>query len=300
MKRSALFLATLLISAIAASVSAARQSPAMDKAAEMLNESKWPEAETLYREITVAEPNNAMAWENLGEALLQQNKYKDAEAAFQHAMATGERLLPNEVNIARVFAGENDHAKAIAELHKVAAASGSSMRPLVLSADEFTKWNNDPDFKKVLDEMAPCRKPEFRQFDFWLGDWDVHAPGGPSVGHNLVTLEQDGCLLIEHWTASTGGQTGTSFNYYDIRDNKWHQLYLDNSGNAGAFPAMAGNFVGGKMVLLTDEKQKPLFRWTWYELSPGKVRQMSERSTDGGKTWQKGWDSEYLKIEPKK
>jgi len=35
------------------------------------------------------------------------------------------------------------------------------------------------------------------------------------------------------------------------------------------------------MVLLTDEKQMPVSRWTWYVLGPGKVRQMAEQSNDG-------------------
>lgn len=141
-----------------------------------------------------------------------------------------------------------------------------------------------------------CQSPEYRKFDFWVGDWDVHTPnGGPTVGHNLVTVEQDGCLIIEHWTASTGKETGTSFNYYDVRDKKWHQLYLDNSGNAGAFPAMAGNLVEGKMVLISDESQSPVFRWTWYVLEPGKVRQMAEQSSDGEKAWKIIWDSVYVK-----
>jgi len=144
-------------------------------------------------------------------------------------------------------------------------------------------------------KKSACQSSEYRQFDFWLGDWDVHSPDGPSVGRNLVTSEQDGCLLIEHWTSSTGEETGTSFNYYDVRDKKWHQLYLDNSGNAGAFPAMAGDLVGNKMILLTDDTKSPLSRWTWYVLEPGKVRQMAEQSTDGGKTWNIGWDSVYVK-----
>ena len=144
---------------------------------------------------------------------------------------------------------------------------------------------------------APCRAPEYRQFDFWVGDWDVHSPNGPSVGHNLVTLEQDGCLIVEHWTSSSGANTGSSFNYFDVRDQKWHQLYIDNSGNAGNFPAMAGNVVDGKMVLISDEKQSPVFRWTWYLLSPGKVRQMAQQSDDGQKTWTIIWDSEYVKVD---
>lgn len=140
----------------------------------------------------------------------------------------------------------------------------------------------------------PCSKPEYRQFDFWAGDWSVENPSGKPVGHNTVTIEQSGCLLVEHWTGNRGG-TGTSFNYYDIRDKKWHQLYLDNSGNAGAFPAMAGSLVDGKMILSSDPNVSPVFRWTWYVLSPGRVRQMAERSDDGSKTWRIIWDSVYVK-----
>lgn len=161
---------------------------------------------------------------------------------------------------------------------------------------EFARLQNNAESQKPIEIVAPCRTVEYRKFDFWVGDWEVHTPnGGPIVGHNLVTLEQGGCLLVEHWTSSAGGQTGTSFNYYDVRDKKWHQLYLDNSGNAGAFPAMAGDLVDGKMVLITDETKSPVSRWTWYVLEPGKVRQMAEQSTDGEKTWSIVWDSVYVK-----
>jgi len=102
-------------------------------------------------------------------------------------------------------------------------------------------------------------------------------------------------LLVEHWKSAEGVQTGSSFNYYDIRDKKWHQLYIDNSGNAGAFPAMAGSLEDGKMVLLTNEKDGTLSRWTWYVIKPGTVRQMAEQTTDAGKHWHTTWDSTYQK-----
>jgi hypothetical protein len=156
--------------------------------------------------------------------------------------------------------------------------------------------NEGPKTKAPNPSNKSCQSPEYRKFDFWVGDWDVHSPnGGPTIGHNLVTVEQDGCLIIEHWKASTANQTGTSFNYYDVRDKKWHQLYLDNSGNAGAFPAMAGNLAKDKMVLISDASQSTVFRWTWYVLEPGKVRQMAEQSSDGQKTWKITWDSVYVK-----
>ena len=71
--------------------------------------------------------------------------------------------------------------------------------------------------------------------------------------------------------------------------------YLDNSGNAGAFPAMAGTLQSDHMVMLTDDSGGQMSRWAWYVLSPGKVRQMAEQSADGGKTWQITWDSVYVK-----
>lgn len=175
-----------------------------------------------------------------------------------------------------------------------------AIRAATVAPAERVVAKNGPETKVPSPENAPCQSPEYRKFDFWIGDWNVHSPnGGPTVGHNLVTLEQDGCLIIEHWTASTGKETGTSFNYYDVRDKRWHQLYLDNSGNAGAFPAMAGNLVEGKMVLISDESQSPISRWTWYVLEPGKVRQMAEKSTDGQKTWRIIWDSVYVKTKMK-
>ena len=140
-----------------------------------------------------------------------------------------------------------------------------------------------------------CSPGPYRQFDFWIGDWDVYTPQGALAGRNLVTSEQDGCLLVEHWTSSKGGSTGTSFNYYDVRDRKWHQLYLDNSGNAGNYPAMGGALTDGKMVLLTEDSGNQLSRWTWYVMEPGKVKQMAELSTDHGQTWKTTWNSVYVK-----
>lgn len=112
-----------------------------------------------------------------------------------------------------------------------------------------------------------------------------------------MTLEQGGCLIVEHWVSTDQKHTGTSFNYFDLRDKKWHQLYIDNSGNAGAFPALAGNLVDGKMVLTSDETQTPAFRWTWYPMGRDKVRQMAERSDDGEKSWKVIWDSVYVKMD---
>jgi tetratricopeptide (TPR) repeat protein len=273
----------------------AGQTSPIEKADALFNESRWAEAGSAYRTITATDPKNGAAWQNLGECFLQQHKASEAAVAFERAIQIPFRPVLNKVNLARVYGDANDHAKALAELQEIIeSGNGGRVRPIVLASSEFTQWKDDPEFKNLIERMTPCRSPEYREFDFWIGDWEVQTPNGQPAGHNQVTLEQEGCLLVEHWTASSGGQTGTSFNYYDVRDKKWHQLYLDNSGNAGSFPAMSGNLSNGKMVLLTDPGQSPVSRWTWYVLGPGRVRQMAEQSSDGEKTWSVVWDSVYV------
>ncbi|HEY2461538.1 MAG TPA: hypothetical protein VGI16_12055 [Candidatus Acidoferrum sp.] len=166
--------------------------------------------------------------------------------------------------------------------------------PLLHPSTKVSTLSPNSDSQNPPAKTQPCLSPEYHYFDFWIGEWDVQDPAGKPVGHNSVTREQDGCLLVEHWKSTVGNNTGTSFNYYDLHDKKWHQLYLDNSGNAGNYPPMSGTLTDGKMVMLTDPAVSPVSRWTWYVVSPGKVRQMAEQSTDHQKTWSTTWDSIYV------
>ena len=279
----------------------AQQPPVQDSliqnANQFIADSKWPDAEKAFAKITAADPSNGSAWMGLAEASLQLKKYDDANTGFNKAIALNFRPWINQANLARVAAARGDHAKAMEILNKIGDSGfGARLRPYINSSTEFAIVRNTKAYQDLLtNKMAPCKTEPYRQFDFWVGDWSVQNPNGNVVGHNLVTLEQEGCLLVEHWTTSAGGSSGTSFNYFDVRDKKWHQLYIDNTGNAGNFPALTGALQEGKMVMLTDATQKPLSRWTWYVVSPGKVRQMAEQSQDDGKTWMTTWDSYYVK-----
>lgn len=159
--------------------------------------------------------------------------------------------------------------------------------------------SDEPRFRELVTRVERnskhCNNPEDRQFDFWLGKWEVQSPQGQVLGRNEVTSIQSGCILMENWKSAAGGQTGTSFSFYDSRDKKWHQLYYDNSGNSGAWPPLAGEFKDGKMVMNTLPDQTPVSRWTWYLIQPGKVSQRAEQSDDGGRTWHITWDSVYVK-----
>ena len=139
-----------------------------------------------------------------------------------------------------------------------------------------------------------CDTPEFRQFDFWLGDWNVTSEGEPA-GTNLVTLEEAGCVVHEHWTGAEGG-TGQSFNYYDRLDRRWHQMWVSNSGNV---LDLAGTFADGALVF-RGERPRPNGATLKHRLSfranpDGTVRQLWETSSDGGSTWSTAFDGLYRK-----
>ena len=141
-------------------------------------------------------------------------------------------------------------------------------------------------------QNTSCTTPEHRQFDFWLGDWEVKSPKGNIVGTNLITSEFGGCVLQEHWT-NTQGNLGSSFNIFSSSDQKWHQAWVDDGGT---FLNLIGEFKDGKMVLV-DAASVVTNRITWnlVDGDTDRVRQHWEQTQDGGKTWTTAFDGLYIR-----
>ena len=154
-------------------------------------------------------------------------------------------------------------------------------------------------------EAAPAPPPApptsddeaFRQFDFWVGEWEVHFWGRvgekqPAV--NTITRIQDGCALREEYV-SPAGSAGTSLNFYDRLDGRWHQTWIGNNGQA---LYLEGGLEDGKMVLSDDpQDERPKSRITWEPLEDGSVRQTWELTRDGGETWTTVFDGHYIRKE---
>jgi hypothetical protein len=144
-------------------------------------------------------------------------------------------------------------------------------------------------------EAQGCTAPEHRQFDFWVGDWDVSNPAGKPAGRNRIEPILGGCALRETWTGA-GGSRGTSYNAWDSQRRRWHQTWVDNGG---LVLRLDGEFAGGKMVLsgetLDSTGTTVLNRITWQQMAPGAVRQLWEVSMDRGKTWRTVFDGRYRK-----
>lgn len=135
-----------------------------------------------------------------------------------------------------------------------------------------------------------------RQFDFWLGDWEVRDSEDTLQGHNRISAVQKGCAMEEQWRSIRGG-TGQSINYYDPRTGQWHQLWTD----AGAsIIDISGKLVDGSMVLegeiyYLSRNVKMPFRGTWTPLDDGRVRQFFQEQDRQGK-WQTWFEGFYQKT----
>ena len=123
---------------------------------------------------------------------------------------------------------------------------------------------------------SPCHAPPYRQFDFWVGDWDTENPSGTQVGTDRLTIGLDGCLVEESWTGAAGFR-GRSLNAYDARTGQWHQSWLDVFAQ---HLRLAGGLEGESMVLSGDRialSGVPIRdEITWTPLPTGVVRQFWE------------------------
>jgi hypothetical protein len=142
---------------------------------------------------------------------------------------------------------------------------------------------------------APCATPEHRQFDFWLGEWEVRGPAGRVAGTNRINRAYGGCVLHEQYDTGRG-YSGASFNIYDAGRKKWHQTWVDTTG---ALLQLDGGLIDGRMILegeaITSTGVKTKHRITWTPSPDGSVRQLWESTNPAGE-WAVVFDGRYTKL----
>jgi hypothetical protein len=144
---------------------------------------------------------------------------------------------------------------------------------------------------------AACVAPEHKQFDFWVGYWDVYPTGKDKlVAHSLIEKLYGGCTIRENWMPLKGNPGG-SINMYDPADKRWHQTWQDAQNSRVEFD---GGLVNGKMILTGFWRGVlgPGDAWIRMEYSQnadGSVRQHGLQSADHGASWQESFDFTYRK-----
>jgi tetratricopeptide (TPR) repeat protein len=266
-------------------------------ASELYKQQKWQEAAAAFGEVLKDEPKNGRAWYFLGMSLHSMGKYEQAIAAFEKNVAIAGN--PSAMyNIACGYARLNQADKAFEWLEK-ALTNGAAFSVHPETDEDLASLRTDARFKKMTElaerKRKPCMYlPEARQFDFWVGDWDVFNLAGQKVGTNLIQMFASGCGVMENWTDTVGG-SGKSINYYDAGTQKWYQHWIGSGGGALRY---AGNFKENAMYFegeTVTNGTKTLNKLTFFKMDENTVRQLAESSTDEGKTWTVNYDFKYVR-----
>lgn len=151
---------------------------------------------------------------------------------------------------------------------------------------------------QAQERPKPCSAPEYRQLDFWAGEWDLEydRPDG-SVGSatNTITNDEYGpCVVVEKF-AMPNGYKGTSYSIYDREKKQWRQMWVDNQG--GTFTLVGGpvSDQAQRFELRTLEPTGPeqlLRRMIWQDVTGNSlVWRWQSHQPDG--SWKDDWVLRY-------
>jgi tetratricopeptide (TPR) repeat protein len=262
---------------------------------------RWTQSADAYRALLRADTTNVFNWYRYGVSLEETGQYKESINALRHALRA-QPPLSNQVRyrLAKAHAGLGARDSAI--VHLDAAAGGGLRTWEAVKADsDFAPLHGNPRFTQALAHIEsnrfPCRQAaESRQLDFWVGDWTV-VSGSTVLGANRIERVNGDCMLQENWQSNGGGGGGKSWSYYDPTLLKWKQLFIFDNGGVMDF---TGGPHDGTMRFETSApatatSPAAITRMTYFPIAKDTVRQLFQRSTDGGKTWSAGFDGFYVR-----
>ena len=164
----------------------------------------------------------------------------------------------------------------------------------------FAFLKDDPAFQaltlRATGNDRRCSAPEHAALDFWIGRWLVYDADRVQAGTDTIERTADGCAIVETWEG-TLGDGGRSLNFYDVRTQRWNQVWV---GDTGGIVMQEGTAADGQMRFQGEtvraDGTKVQNRLTIAPVEGGRLRQLAEISTDGGRTWQTQFDFTYVRV----
>jgi len=189
------FLASPALAQPKAAITPAQRAAADDA----FNRADWTTAATAYEALAAVEDHPAQHG-RLGTALVEIGKPREAIAQLEKALA----IIPNPrfaLYLARAHARLGETDAALAALDKMVTLGGVPVA-MLSGVKEFAAFTSQKRFTDAVANnrvaIEPCRAaPEFRQFDFWIGEWKVkdrgtfaHYGGGFADGKMTIVADQ--------------------------------------------------------------------------------------------------------------
>ena len=265
---------------------------------------QWKPAKEKYQQYLTDTVTSPITWNRLGYCNYNLGLYQQSISQYEKALTLNPAAQVKyviEVRLARSY-GQLKNDREIIQWLEKASQSGYQDINEVDKLKDFDAVRNTAAFKdvykKIYNKAYPCSAdPKQREFDFWIGEWDVFQSGTTQlVGHSLVQKVSGECALLENWDASRGGGTGKSLNYFDALNNSWEQDWIGSMGGAQRY--LNGVYKDSAMRFTyeaTNNGKKVTGNFIFYNLGPGKVRQYQDASEDGGKTFTVSYDFIYIR-----
>jgi Tetratricopeptide repeat len=265
---------------------------------------EWLAAKSIYQRQLGDTSTNSLEWNRLGYCCYRLNNPEGAIKYFQKSLETNPSGFLKGLIFSRlavIYADENDTNEAMKKLDSAVLAGYSNVSEMD-SLKDFNSLRSTLAFKelrrKVYTAAYPCMvDPHAREFDFWIGEWDVYVTGTKTfAGHSLIQMIAGGCALLENWDSPAS--TGKSINFIDPTTNKWKQSW------AGSYAGGVQEFINGEykdsaMRFEFETKDaaglKVIGKFIFYNESPGQVRQVNATSVDDGRTWTTSYDFTYIR-----
>ncbi len=299
--------------------SSVAQTPSLAVADSLYAAQDWKVAKQVYEKVLADTSHNSVEWNRLGYASYNLGDYDNALSSYKKAEANKppRPLQPYLFSrMAVVYAIKKDKQSVLDNLDKAVNAGYFNFSEMdTLKA--FAYLQNDPAFKALRNKAYaiayPCSAdPKQHVFDFWIGEWDAYVTGTNTLaGYSVIQSASGGCMILENWSSAKLPYTGKSMNFIDAATGKWQQVWVGAEGGGqhvftnGEYKdsAMRYEFVqaASPAIAATATKQaSPATpelkgKLTFFNQGSNQVKQLSETSADGGKTWTTVYDFTYVR-----
>lgn len=267
----------------------------------LFNLQQYKKAAPAYEEFISRNKVRPLSKAKLAFCYHKLGNYKKANSIYDQISSNpNPKLKPFLFSrMAMTFSMEKKLEKSLAFLDSAVANSYIDINELNTATD-FDNIRKTEKFKLIYKKAEliayPCMSdPHAREFDFWIGEWNVYQTGTNNyAGHSLIQLISGGCALLENWDSQNS--TGKSINFIDPVSNKWKQSW-SGSYTGGNQEFVDGEYKDSAMRFTfetTDAQGKKLIgRFIFFNEGPDQVRQFNETSADSGKTWTTNYDFTY-------
>ncbi|MDA7978386.1 MAG: hypothetical protein MPJ50_06410 [Pirellulales bacterium] len=155
------------------------------------------------------------------------------------------------------------------------------------------------------EDLLPISSDVERQFDFWLGEWDVQnrylvngAWQETGQAQALIQSVAGGKAILEQWDGTAQHRLhGFSIRTYDDELKKWVIVLNWHGGSPSGFSQMHGVFSEDRGEFFPPGGGPKGTRFTFSKPRPSSCQWDQANSQNGGQTWETNWIMSFTRRE---